>query len=105
MKKVLDLLCQRCPRMEEMLTSSPGGRLQAVLSHDEATAGNVLNPLLRKKILLFYVTFTALRPQAFAQQSLVDSKKFFLREFGLSPPLTLKARSACPNANYQSFRA
>jgi hypothetical protein len=45
--------------MEEMLTSSPGGRLQAVLSHDEATAGNVLNPLLRKKILLFYVTFTA----------------------------------------------
>ena len=46
--------------MEEMLTSSPGGRLQAVLSHDEATAGNVLNPLLRKKILLFYVTFTAL---------------------------------------------
>ena len=50
MKKVLDLLCQRCPRMEEMLTSSPGGRLQAVLSHDEATAGNVLNPLLRKKI-------------------------------------------------------
>ena len=32
-------------------------------------------------------------------------KKIFTREFLLSPPLTLKTRSARPNANYQSFCA
>ena len=41
----------------------------------------------------YNIIFTAFQLQAFT------------KEFGLSPPLTLKAHSACPNANYQSFRA
>lgn len=60
-RKVLDLVCARCPAAEEMLLAEPGGELHMVLAHDEATGGNVLNPLLRKKLLLFYVTFTSLK--------------------------------------------
>eukprot|EP00435_Cladocopium_sp_Y103_P038091 s2895_g10.t1 len=61
LKKVLDLVCTRCPSMEKMLLSNSEGKLEAVVAHDEATGGNVLNPLLRKKVLLFYVTFVSVK--------------------------------------------
>ena len=61
LRRLLDHVARQCDSVEEALTASPDGKLQAFLAHDEATAGNVLNPKLRQKVLLFYVSFQQLQ--------------------------------------------
>ena len=60
MKYLLRHVTTRCPSLAAALTTQGPGTLHAILAHDECTAGNVLNPELRQKILLFYVSFKEL---------------------------------------------
>ena len=62
MKKVICLLAQRCDSFLQLLRQPgvPAVRLEAILAHDECTAGNVLNPLQTQKTLLFYCSFSLL---------------------------------------------
>ena len=60
LRRLLDHVTRHCESVEQALTESSEGKLEAFLAHDEATAGNVLNAKLRQKILLFYVSFAQL---------------------------------------------
>ena len=61
MKRLLSCVSSMCPSLGHRLAHVEQGKLEAILAHDECTAGNVLNPLLRQKVLLFYVTFVQLK--------------------------------------------
>ena len=61
-RRLLSLYVQECPSFHTLLKSLPTRSLGVILAHDEATAGNVLNPLQRMKTLLVYFTLKPLSP-------------------------------------------
>ena len=63
MKHIICLLASRCDSFLQLLRQpqQPHVRLEAILAHDECTAGNVLNPLQTQKTLLFYCSFSLLK--------------------------------------------
>jgi hypothetical protein len=61
-QRLLSLYVQECPSFHTLLKGLPTRSLGAILAHDEATAGNVLNPMQRMKTLLVYFTLKPLSP-------------------------------------------
>ena len=55
LKRFLDHVARQCYSIEEALTASPDGRLQAFLAHDEATAGNVFESEIETKGLAVFM--------------------------------------------------
>lgn len=62
MKQVLRQMAQQCASLHDLLLANTGRELRVTLAHDECTAGNVLNPQLRQKTLLFYCTLNIFQP-------------------------------------------
>ena len=62
MKALLRFVSSQCPSLQDVFRAHSAEPLSAILAHDECTSGNVLNPLMRQKTLLFYVSFTCLKP-------------------------------------------
>ena len=62
MKALLRFVASQCPSLQDVFRAHSAEPLSAILAHDECTSGNVLNPLMRQKTLLFYVSFTCLKP-------------------------------------------
>jgi hypothetical protein len=58
-RRLLRLYASECPSFASLLRSPASRKFEVFLAHDEATAGNVLNPQQRMKTLLVYFT---LRP-------------------------------------------
>ena len=59
-RRLLNLYAGECPSFASLLRGSAARRFDAFLAHDEATAGNVLNPQQRMKTLLVYFTLKPL---------------------------------------------
>eukprot|EP00435_Cladocopium_sp_Y103_P060733 s344_g22.t1 len=55
-RRLLSLYVQECPSFHSLLRSLPTRCMEVIVAHDEATAGNVLNPMQRMKTLLVYFT-------------------------------------------------
>ena len=62
MKDLLRCVASQCPSLQEVFRAHSVAPLCAIFAHDECTSGNVLNPLMRQKTLIFYVSFTCLSP-------------------------------------------
>ena len=62
MKALLRFVASQCPSLQDVFRAHSAEPLSAILAHDECTSGNVLNPLMRQKTLLFYGSFTCLKP-------------------------------------------
>ena len=56
----LRYISQRSPCFDAFVRSKAGCTLHGIVSHDEATAGNVLSANPRQKLLLFYLSFKEL---------------------------------------------
>ena len=69
MQYLLQHVVSRWPSLGEALTRQGTGTLHAILAHDKCTSGNVLNPQLRQKILIFYVSFKELAMIAESQRA------------------------------------
>ena len=61
-QRLLSLYVRECPALHALLKRQAARTLEVFLAHDEATAGNVLNPLQRMKTLLVYFTLKPLSP-------------------------------------------
>ena len=61
-RRLLSLYAAECPSFASLLRSPVTRRFETFLAHDEATAGNVLNPMQRMKTLLVYFTIKPLSP-------------------------------------------
>ena len=61
-QRLLSLYVRECPALHALLKRQAARTLEVFLAHDEATAGNVLNPLQQMKTLLVYFTLKPLSP-------------------------------------------
>eukprot|EP00435_Cladocopium_sp_Y103_P012368 s1875_g3.t1 len=61
-RRLLSLYACECPSFAALLQKQAARKFETFLAHDEATAGNVLNPMQRMKTLLVYFTLTPLSP-------------------------------------------
>eukprot|EP00438_Fugacium_kawagutii_P014404 Skav204534 [mRNA] locus=scaffold1211:156735:157808:+ [translate_table: standard] len=62
MKQVLRQMVQHNQSLQRLFVAHNGQEIRVILAHDECTAGNVLNPQLRQKTLLFYCMLSVFEP-------------------------------------------